>query len=493
MAARRTQRGRVTGACVLALGLAAACAAGMQTGSPPAGLSERQRAIKDRVERLENRMLELSRLLAESQPEKAERLRDTLDLAGRRRVRLKIERLIELLDERQLSAADQRQGELIADLTALMELLTSSLNELDRLREQRERLEALQRQISEMIDEQRRLLYQTQRAAAEAQREQGEPEPALPEASPSRESAQAESLRSQIRRLEELQRRLERGAAQVAGEMMPGAGRPETAPGQDAMEQAGQRMRAAGDQLGRQSPDSAQREQHEAINQMQQAVDELEESLRQLRQEEREETLAALETRLQALLDQERRVREAVAALQQRQAAQQWTRLEELQASEAHTLQRETTDEARATLRILLDEGTTVVVPELMRQLVEDMESVVIRLERSDVSAFTTGVLDDIIAQLEEILAAVERQRDADAEAPPPQAQPQNRDGSQPLLARSAELRLLRGSQVRINERTDEVAATTDAPRGETEALAQRLAERQERLAEQARRMYRAP
>lgn len=455
----------------------------------PEVLAARQRAVRERMARLENRMLELSRLLAETEPEKAERLRDTLEQVGRRQLRTRLEKLSALLEGEQLSEADREQGAVLRDLSSLMELLTSSLNELDRLRERRKQLEALKKQVAELLDEQRRVLYRTQQVGKALQRQVGPAEPAPRHAGES-ESPPEEQMRQQIRRLEELQNELQRRAGQLQAAMkQQPSGAAEPTPGQDQMQAARENMQQATDELGQQSPQSAQEPQKKALDAMQQAVDRLEQNLRQMREDEREQTLAALETRLQGLLSQEKRVRESVGDLLERDAAA-WGRVEDLQVAEAGTLHNEARQQAEATLRILVDEGTTVVVPEMLRQIVEDMGAVSGDLATDGGAGLSEAAarLDDIIGQLEEILAAVGRQRDADAEAQQPKQQQQGQQGTRPLLARSAELKLLRSAQVRINRRT---AALAEAADGRAiAAAARRLAERQKRLADQAARMY---
>jgi hypothetical protein len=443
-------------------------------------LRQRQQVVQQRVERLEGRMLELARILAESKPEKAERLRDTLDQVGHRQVRSKLQRLTELLADEKLSEADRFQAEVLDDLSALLALLVSPLNELDRLREERKRLEELKRKISALIDQQQRVLYQTERAAEGRERPSGAQEPRAP-GNPT-EDAAGQELRQRIRRLQELQHDLQRRAAGLRGEFKSDSSDP--TPGRESMEQARGAMQQAADELGEDRPGSAQKPQREAIDQMQRTVDELERSLRQMRQEEREETLAALETRLQGIVSKERRVRESMDPLLA-VAAAQWARLEQLQLAEANELHGEALDQARLTLRILVDEGTTVVVPELMRQVVADMDRVAQRFSQARVDHTVAQQLDGVIQQIEEILGAVEQQRDDDAE-PGQSGGDGGSERPKALLSRSAELKLLRGAQLRINDATAALDAGRAAGDGPS---AEYWAQRQQQLLEQARRM----
>ncbi|RMF75513.1 MAG: DUF4175 family protein, partial [Planctomycetota bacterium] len=390
------------------------------------------------------------------------------------------------------------QEALLEDLHTVLELLTSSLNELDRLRERRARLEELKQDVRKLLDEQLEALYRTQHARRQAQRDNVAPgEPGEPAAQPPSESPpppESREIRRLLEQLESLQREVHRRAVEVEQSMRPARdGQPPT-PGAESMESARRSMRDAAEQFGREDPAAAEAEQRSALDSLQETLDALDDALRQVRQEEREETLAALETRLRGLLSQERRVREAVAELGA-QPASEWTRLQELRLTETRSLHADAIEQAEATLRILRDEGTTVIIPELFAQMIEDMTQVAARLDAADPSEPTGVLLDGIISQIEEILDAVsqQRDRDADADEQPPGEQPQQ-EQTPPLLPPSAELKLMRGVQVRLNERSVELMRRLEAESADDAVAAlrdafERIARRQLRLAEQARLM----
>lgn len=439
-------------------------------------LSERQRVIRDRIQRLESSMLKLSRLLAESEPAKAERLRDALKYTGSRRIKARVERLTELLQTDQLSEADREQELLLADLDALLTMLTSSLNEVERRRAQRQRLEALKQAVRALIDEQLQLLYRTRHV----EQRTGSAE------SPPKNGAASSDLAEMLRQLEQLQRLAQRKTGDLQRDMREFDEHDQPAPGTPQVDRAAGEMQRAADSLGEGQPGAARDSQQDALEQLQQALDELDDALRQVRREESEETLAALEARFQSMLTCERQVLAAVVGLDEK-GVENWTRVDQLQLAESTEIQQGVTEDCQATLRILLDEGTTVIVPELMRQMVGDTSDVVACLERSDTSPETQRLLDDIIALLEEVLGAIEQKRESDARLEQ-EGQPAG-DRPQPLLPGSAELKLLRCSQVRLNQRTRELVVA-DALSGDDSAPAMgRLAQRQRRLAELARRM----
>ncbi len=419
-------------------------------------LHARQEGVRERLQRLETRMLKLAESLNETEPQKAERLRDALQYSGKQQLKSRLETLTKLLRSSKLSDADQEQRRLVGDLEALLERLQSNENELDRRRAERERLEQQKRAIRTLMDDQTRLLNQTQEL----------------EASQSEKAAE----------IERRQRELEQKADQTRREMQRDS-REMQQPGARNLEQSQEQMREAADELSQRDAKEAADAQKKALDQLQQSLNELDDALRQVRREETEQTLAALEARFRALLTREQDVRAAVAELAPRRESG-WSRDDQGKLDHAVEEQRGVTADCETALRILRDEGTTVIVPELVAAIHTDMGMVGDRLSGGDVSAATRALLQDVVDSLEELLSAVEAKQ-ADIENHAQQNQQQGQQGGnndkQPLLPGSAELRLLRSSQVRINSRT-EAAASDPAMLGE-------LATRQRKLADLAKRM----
>lgn len=466
-------------------------------------LVERQKLIQDRLQRLEETMIKLSRALAESEPEKSERLRETLDEAGRRRVKARIAQLVELLKKQDLSAAEREQAAALADLESLLDTLSSTLNEAERRREERKRLEELKRQVRALLDEQIDAMQKTHEIAAEIdanRRRAGDKageksEGAQPKPGEAAAPKSSEAASQALQEAEARQRELQRKAAELQKKMKSKKADSAT-PGVEQVGEAEKAMDEAAENLGDVRPREAEPQQQRAAEKLQESIDELEKALRQIRKEEMEETLATLESRLAALLDGEKKVRSAVGGLVERPAAE-WTRDEQLAVAEAARTQGELADEAESIRRILVDEGTTVILPELIGQAAADIRNVAARLSRSEATAETRAILDDVIQLLEEVLESVKSRRDENERQESPEGQEGQPDENRPLLPGSAELKLLRSSQLRINNRTTAIASGPAAVDGALDpAQAARrqqeldaLSERQRQLSELTRRM----
>jgi hypothetical protein len=142
--------------------------------------------------------------------------------------------------------------------------------------------------------------------------------------------------------------------------------------------------------------------------------------------------------------------------------------------------------EADRALTLLREDGSAVAMPEAVRQIRDDMQTVAARLAEFKVDALTQGLEEDIIAGLEDILAALEKakqdlEQQQQQPMPPPSGEPQE----PPLVDALAELKMIRALQMRVNRRTETYSKLINGEQAvEAELLAAlaELAERQERI-----------
>ncbi len=263
----------------------------------------------------------------------------------------------------------------------------------------------------------------------------------------------------------------------------------EQTPGQQQVEQARGHMDDAAKDLDQSASREATQDQDRALAELEDAAAELEEALRQLRQEEQEEILRDLESRFREMLKAQRAINTATVALHA-VGKDTFKRADELRAAELSATQGGLADDAATCLHILEEEGTTVVFPSVIEQLSEDMETVADRLARLNVGILTQAIEEGIVTTLEDILEAIERKR-KEMEQQSQMGQPSSGD-DQPLLPTSAELKLLRASQVRVNKRTEAIEkarATQAETHEELKGATQKVAHRQEDVAGMAREL----
>lgn len=224
------------------------------------------------------------------------------------------------------------------------------------------------------------------------------------------------------------------------------------------------RMRAASRRLQEADRRAAREEQQQAIQELETARAELEEILRQVREEEVERLLTQLETRLRGMLRSERGIlagcEKLVGASSLSDPSDAQLRERELEASRLAREQSQVAAEAGRALALVRDDGSAVAIPEALDQVRADCLQAAARLERADAGSITRGIVQDVVASLQEILEALEKAQRDQEQAPPPSqggGRPAN-PGEQPLVDKLSELKMIRTLQMRINTRTQRYA-----------------------------------
>ncbi len=270
-----------------------------------------------------------------------------------------------------------------------------------------------------------------------------------------------------------------------------------SSPGKESLDQAQGEMKEASQALGQSKPEEAVPSQDRAIEQLEQAQKELEEALNQLRKEEREETLRDLEARFREMLSTQRIINDATIRLDKvgRGAGgkrQEFGRAEQLELADLSTRQRTLAQQAATCLHILDEDGTTIAFPRVVEQLSEDMTTVADRLAGYRVGVLTQTIEREIVETLEQLLEAVQRMQQEN-EQQGGEGQPGDEgDDQPPLLPPSAELKLLRAGQLRVNTRTEVIETErmeqTDSSEDFAKAL-RKVAARQGQCVEIAQEM----
>jgi hypothetical protein len=258
------------------------------------------------------------------------------------------------------------------------------------------------------------------------------------------------------------------------------------------LEAAEERMQKAREQLEQAKRRDARADQEKAIEELETARAELEEILRQMREKEVERLLVQLEARLRSML----RAEKAVLAATEKLASQTEALPREGQL-EAARLSREqgaiSNDAARA-LVLVRDDGSAVAIPEALEQMRDDSTQATTRLARADVGGTTRGILQDIVANLEEMIGALEKAQ-REQQSRQQQGQPGGRPaepGEQPLVDKLSELKMIRALQMRVNTRTKRFSQllTDGVEQAEEPELIEaltRLSERQHKIERAAR------
>ncbi|MHB1156417.1 MAG: hypothetical protein ACYC26_06200 [Phycisphaerales bacterium] len=262
----------------------------------------------------------------------------------------------------------------------------------------------------------------------------------------------------------------------------------QSTPGRPQVQQAQQQMRQASGEMQKQQGDHAQGHQRKAIEALKDARKQLEERLRQLRQETQEEKLAALEARFREMLSRQKPVTLGTGDLEVSRAAREaaegkdarlLTRPERLQLNQLTAEEGVLAEMAAKAMDIIREDGTTVVLPEVVDQLHQDLRTAVKFLSGEETGAYAQGLEREIEKTLEELIDALRKAQEQQQQQGQQGQQGDQQQQQQPLVPESAELKLLKAAQVRINRRTE----LFDASRPDVRRLPAELAEEVRRLA----------
>lgn len=517
-------------ATVAAALLVAAPPARGDAAAAPAGdaaaLAAREADLLAQVRELERSFLRLADLLAATDPQRASVLRSAFNRARDEQVADRVERIVALLAQGQLLQAGSSQQQSIGQLRGLLEMLESGVGER-RITDTKREVRAFVGRVSKLIARQRDIegstesgardedVSERQRAAADETRALGEdldgfarrlddreradrPTPGADGAESAAESGAPARDRPPPLADGEQPPAAADGDRQSAADAMPEeppiAGDDEASRARrtrQLLEAAERRMRRARDRLDAARRHEARAEQERAVEELESARAELEQILRQAREQEVERLLVQLEARIRGMLRAERGI---LAGLEKLAAAGgQSPRELQLEAARLGREQTAVATDAGRALAVLRDDGSAVAIPQAMEQVRDDALQSASRLDRGDVGSATSGLVGEIIAGLEEMLAAVEQaRREAGAGEDPGGGGAGAEPGEQPLVDALAELKMLRTLQVRINARTRRFAQLIDdgdAPAAEPElrAAVERLADRQRAIETAAR------
>ncbi len=255
-------------------------------------------------------------------------------------------------------------------------------------------------------------------------------------------------------------------------------------PGQQPMEQASESMQQASDDLQAENPEDAEKKQKQSAEELAKALKEIEERLNQLREETREEKLARLEARFREMLD-----RQIVASVMTVELDDKRTNLGDLRRRDQLLLlqmaseENEISEIGQQAYDLLLEDGTSIVFPEIVQELRDDLAKAAQLLQDERTDRFTQLIHKEIELTIQDLLDALKEAKGKPSEGGGGGG---GGGGKQPLLKNSAELKILKMQQLRLNRRTKQVDQMRGSSDLETllDAEAQAAAEFQAKLLE---------
>lgn len=523
------------------------------TPTPGDDLAVSQARLADRYKRLEEILSQLAELSAATDPNRARILRDAIAQSREQDINLRFEAIVKLLEDERLSAATNNQKGLQGELDALLELLLKADRDRE-LDSQRDRVREYLKELARLIRMQKgirartqggddlRSLAKDQEGVADATSKLGgeikehegktedesakskkdeksednksgdnsddESKPPKPtdtqpsdtpsskpgdsppsDSTPSEPSPGQGDSQPQEGQTPQDGQKPQNGPGSDQGDQQPS---PPQAPADRATERlrnAQQQMQDAKKKLDEAQRDGAAERQREALAELERAKADLERILRQLREEEMERLLTQLAARFRKMLELQNAVYEGTVRLDKVAPAER-AHDHEIEAAKLSRQESVIAHEAEKALLLLHEEGSSVAFPEAIEQMRGDMQQVTERLAAVKVDKITQGMEEDIIAALEETIAALEKAaKDMEKKRTPPgQQPPAGQQPEPPLVDKLAELKMIRSLQARINRQTQRYSEMIGGEQADTPELLSRL----EELAKRQQRVYQA-
>ncbi|MCZ6688944.1 MAG: hypothetical protein O7H41_05015 [Planctomycetota bacterium] len=241
-----------------------------------------------------------------------------------------------------------------------------------------------------------------------------------------------------------------KGDTDALAKKMEEEGGEQGTPGQGSVQKAGGSMGKASGNLSKKSPKKASRNQQEALDQLQQAKDEVEDALEQARRELQEEVLALLEERFRHMLAQQKEISRKTIAMDTALGGNAPDRAQKQAISELSKGETDLADQSDEALELLVEEGSTVVFPEVVKGMKQDLFNVAGLLASTRTDELTQAIQKEIEETLEELIEAVRKKQEHAGNCEGGGCC----SGDAPLLPASAEVKMIRSLQIRVNKRT---------------------------------------
>ena len=272
------------------------------------------------------------------------------------------------------------------------------------------------------------------------------------------------------------------------GDEQQDSGKQQT-PGQEQMEAAGESMKQAAGKLDEGNTDQAQQDQKKAQEKMEEAIEEIEERLDQLREETREEKLARLEGRFREMYDRQKVASAMTIDLDDKKVSLgPLNRRDQLLVLRVATDELDISEVGQQAYDLLLEDGTSVVFPEALQDLRTDLDRVAAMLYEEETNRLTQLLQKEIEAGILDLLDSL---AEAKKESEGGGGGGGGGGGKQPLLKKSAELKILRMQQQRLNRRTRRVEQLRggDVPEETLDREVDQAADTQVKLLEMTERL----
>jgi len=232
---------------------------------------------------------------------------------------------------------------------------------------------------------------------------------------------------------------------------------PNGAPGNENMDKAARSARSAAGKMSQGGGQSCEGDQRETRDEMEQAREKLAQAIADAEKQQQDQAIARIIDLLGKMLYAQQQASQETQRLDIKKSdGQAWSRPEELSLAKLSNEEGRLGDEALRIIKMLTDEGTTAVFPQVLKQVEADLRDVQNMLGDKQTGPLTQAIQGQVEKNLQGMIDALKQEQQ--------RRKKQGGGGgggncTPPLIPPVAELKMLKGLQLDIKARTD-VAAT---------------------------------
>lgn len=244
---------------------------------------------------------------------------------------------------------------------------------------------------------------------------------------------------------------------------------------QESMKSAQKNMAKAGKKMSGKQGKPAQQDQKKAKEDLEKALADVEERLDELKEQVPNQKAEELIALFEAMLKEQQGVSVDTRALHDKKEKDEGrsARAEKLAAKKLSNIEEDLSEEADKATVLIDEDGSSIVVARVVANMEKDLVLVSTWLEEQQTGSLAQELQYEIELTLKELIEAMKQNQQSPP--PPEEGEPgECKDCKPKLVPTSAELKLLRSHQLRVNRVTKMISAAED--RGEIDAkVSQRL------------------
>ncbi len=264
---------------------------------------------------------------------------------------------------------------------------------------------------------------------------------------------------------------------------------PEGMPGKQSMSKAQQSGKSAQGKLSQGKSGEANSDQQDAQKKMEEAKKDLDEAIAKAQQDEQEKTMTKIAEILQDMLTRQQVLTAKTGEVASKQGADgKFQRPEELELQNVSHDEGVLADDSKKVTKLLTDDKSTVIFPEIMKDIEGDLRDLQTMLDAKQVDELTQAMQGNVERNLQELLDALKKEMSKKKQKPKQGGGGGGGGGGgkkDPLVPPTAELKMLKMKEIGIENLTviaDRQKQSGKALPAQVEAQHKKLAQQQKDL-----------